>query len=307
MSISRIKRIIGPAFLAIIFLACEDSSEDLQKEKEMHLLRQYLESKNINVEPQSSGLYYVPITEGSGIKPEKDHWVVIRYTARLVNDRVFDTTDEKMAVSNNIYSSSVIYGDNRLSLASLKLKGVIEGLMLMKEGTSALLIIPSHLGYGGESTGSIPPYSTLIYDIELLRVIPDPEVYEQQLIDNYISQYSDSAHLEVNLKESGIYYIQLSEGTGTDSPEDSDMVSVYYKGTLTDGRQFDTNIGSSALNFTIGENQTVSGFEEGVKLMKKDERARILMPSSLAYGAEGSGKIPGYTPLVFYLELINIQ
>ncbi len=297
-----------PALVLLIAFSCDDNSNHLHKEKEMRLLKQYLEAKNITAEPESSGLYFIPTDEGSGIKPEKDHWVIIRYTAKTINDNIFDTTDEKVAISNNIYSASIIYGDKRLPLASTAIAGVREGLMMMREGGHATLIIPSHLGYGSAGAGRVPAYSTLIYEIKLVKVIKDPVDYEKQIIENYIAMYADSTHLVLNTRESGLYYFEISEGTGDNLPEEDDNVSVYYSGTLTDGRVFDSNIGGSAFTFTIGANQTIKGFEEGVKLMKIGGRSRLVIPSSIGYGEEGSGdKIPGFTPLVFDIKLSDIR
>ncbi|MFP4367236.1 MAG: FKBP-type peptidyl-prolyl cis-trans isomerase [Bacteroidales bacterium] len=295
-------------FTGFFLISCEDNSSDLEKEKEMRLLEQYLELNNIQVEPESNGLYFIPRNEGSGITPLNDDWVIISYTGKLVNNTIFDSTDEEIARKENVYSSSVIYGDRRMDFNTFKVKGVYEGLRLMKEGAEATLIIPSQLGYGSESSGIVPPYSTLIYDIKLVKVIKDPVAYEQELIDDYISLYTDSTHLAVEEKESGIYYIELFSGTGDTTPGDSTQASIFYRGMLTDGREFDTNIGDETFDFIIGQNSAIRGFEEGVKLMKKDGKSRIIIPSSLGYGVEGSGnKIPGYTPLVFDLELTDFQ
>jgi FKBP-type peptidyl-prolyl cis-trans isomerase FkpA len=287
-------------------ISCSDSNEDINKEKEMRLLKQYLESKSIDAEPKASGLYYISAGDGTGAVAGFDKWVVISYTARLINDRIFDTTDEGIARSNSIYSTSLLYGSRRLNVAGLAIKGVQEGLGMMREGGRATLIIPSHLAFGSAGTAAVPGYSTLVYDIELIKVIDDPVVYEKELIDNYIALYNDSTHLVVTEKESGLYYIELVEGDG-ESPVEPKRVSVYYHGTLTDGRVFDSNMGGSVFSFNIGSNQTIAGFEEAVKLMNKEGRARAVVPSSLGYGVEGSGaKIVGFTPLVFDLKLVNI-
>jgi len=307
MSESILKALVTAATV-FLFVGCNKNPVDIGLEKEMRLLRQYLDSRNITTEPQSSGLYYINQSEGTGDKPGNDDWVIIRYTGKMINDRVFDTTDERVAISHNIYSSSIIYGDKRISMALLGVQGFREGLMLMREGGSATLIMPSNLGYGSVGTGGIPPYTTLIYDIELVKVIKDPVRYEQDLIDGYIGLYADSLHLEVELMESGLRYISIVEGTGDKVPEQSSMVSVYYRGVFIDGRVFDTNIGGSLFTFYIGENRVIPGFEEGIKQMRSGGRARIVVPSLLGYGEPGSGsKIPGFTPLVFDLNLVNVQ
>lgn len=292
----------------MVFFSCDDGSDNLNKEKELRLLKQYLEANNITVEPESSGLYYILSKEGSGTSPGINDWVIIRYTARLINNRIFDTTDESTAISNNIYSTSILYGDKRMEIQQMGLTGVREGLLLMKEGGRASLIIPSFIGYGSDGMGSVPGYTTLIYDIELLKVITDAEAYEQQMIDEYIAGYADSTHLTYEKHESGMYYIELQEGTGEGFTDESEKASVYYTGALTDGRVFDSNIGGNPFIFDLGADKTIPGFEEGVKLLKIEGRSRIVLPSSIAYGEEGSGdKIPGYTPLVFDLRLVDIQ
>jgi FKBP-type peptidyl-prolyl cis-trans isomerase FkpA len=291
---------------AIFFFACNNDDNTLLKEKELRLLRQYLDSHNIDQEPESSGIYFISLNEGSGKQPSRDDWVIINYTARLIDGRIFDTTDEEVAKRNNVHFASVIYGERRMNLAFMGIKGVLEGLMLMKEESKARLIIPSHLAYGSTGTGSVPAYSTIIYDIELVKVISDPEAYEIQLINDYLGLYNDSTHLSVQYLN-GIYFIELDHGEGENHPDEGDMVRLFYRGKFTDGRIFDSNIGGNALNVTIGRKGVIPGFEAGIKLMKEEDRARIIIPSSLAYGPSGQGtNIPGYTPLVFDLELVEL-
>ncbi len=300
--------IFFPLLFTGIILSCNDDSSDLQKEKEMRYLRQYISENGIEIEPERSGLYYIPVREGYGAKPSAGDWVIIRYTARTIFDKVFDTTDEDVALRNNIHSRNQIYGDKRVDLESIKVSGLKEGLIMTREGGAATLIIPSHLGFGSKGTGIVAPYTTLIYDFELVKVIDDPAAYEKEMIEKYLESYADSTHLVVTSRESGLYYIELAQGTGDDHPDEEDMVDVYYLGTLTDGRVFDTNIGGSVFSFPIGVEAAIPGFDEGVRLMKPEGRSRIIVPSELAYGEHGSGEmIPGYTPLVFDIELIEIR
>ncbi|TVR72125.1 MAG: hypothetical protein EA408_07335 [Marinilabiliales bacterium] len=300
--------IIFPLLFTGIFLSCNDDSSDLHKEKEMRYLRQYISENDIDVEPERSGLYYIPVHAGQGAKPSAGDWLIISYTARTLFNQVFDTTDEDVAIRNNIHSSNQIYGDRRLELDAIMVSGLKEGLKMTREGGAATLIVPSHLGFGSKGTGVVAPYTTLIYDFELVKVIDDPAAYEEELIEKYLESYTDSTHLVVTARESGLYYIELVEGTGNNHPEEEDRVDVYYLGTFTDGRVFDTNIGGSLFSFPIGAEAAIPGFEEGVMLMKPGGRSRIIVPSVLAYGEHGSGeKIPGYTPLVFDIELFDIR
>ncbi len=295
-------------FTALAILSCDDDSDELEKQKENRYLRQYLESNNISIEPESNGLYYISNQEGTGISPGINDWVIIRYTLSMINGKILDTTDEELAIKTGIYSKLIIYGDKRIALKSIGVKGVQDGLIMMKEGATATFIIPSHLAYGKVGTSAVPPYTTLISEIELIKVINDPVEYEQLLIDNYLSLYSDSTNLVIEKRESGLYYIEIEKGEEGNKPEENDEVSVYYTASLTDGRVFDSNKGSTVFKFILGEYQTVPGFEEGISIMNRKGKSRILVPSSLGYGIVGSDDvIVGYTPLVFDIELADIH
>ncbi|MBA7527883.1 Outer membrane protein MIP [subsurface metagenome] len=106
-----------------------------------------------------SGLQYKIIVEGTGRSPADPDTVICHYKGSLTNGETFDSSYD------------------RGEPAKFPLRGVIrgwtEGLQLMKEGGKYELYVPHILGYGPRATRSgIPPYSTLIFEIELLEVIP---------------------------------------------------------------------------------------------------------------------------------------
>ena len=101
---------------------------------------------------------------------------------------------------------------------------------------------------------------------------------------------------------SGLGYSVLKAGTGA-APRDADMVSVKYKGTLAaDGKTFDA---SDRAEFAV--TQVISGFSEGLKLMKVGGSIRLCIPSALGYGANGTGPIPANADLVFDVDLLGIK
>jgi FKBP-type peptidyl-prolyl cis-trans isomerase len=305
-------RLALPLVLMLFFASCYDNP-DIYQEREKRLLQQYLEQNNITVAPRASGLYYIPVIEGTGLSAATSDYVMLEYTAQLIDGRIFDTTDEALALRKGIFKAEALYGPSKVKLEALSLKGIEEALLLMKEGGEARLIIPSSLAYGGSQTSNVPAFSTLIYDIKLVKVIKDPEAYELQEIEDYLALYQDSLHLEIQTFVHEVlevsyewYYIELLPGEG-DSIPDGSTLQVFYDGKLVDGRQFDSNFGRAALSVTLGTNQVVTGFELGLKEMKEKGKARIIMPSSLGYGVPGSGnKIPPYSPLVFdvFVDLV---
>ncbi len=104
----------------------------------------------------------------------------------------------------------------------------------------------------------------------------------------------------VQVTESGLAYKVLTPGTGA-TPTEADKVKVNYKGTLINGEEFDANEG-----IELGVNQVVKGWTEMLQLMKVGEKVKVVIPSDLAYGDQGSYKIPGGATLVFEMELLDI-
>jgi len=105
---------------------------------------------------------------------------------------------------------------------------------------------------------------------------------------------------------SGLKYIIEKEGAGV-SPKPTDQVSVFYRGTFTDGREFDGNIGKDPISF--GLNQVIPGWTEGLQLMKPGGKAIFYIPYVIAYGAGGhpSGVIPPKSDLIFEVELVKVN
>ncbi|ADO68453.1 FKBP-type peptidyl-prolyl cis-trans isomerase [Stigmatella aurantiaca] len=105
--------------------------------------------------------------------------------------------------------------------------------------------------------------------------------------------------------ESGLVYKETQAGTG-ESPQPTDIVKVHYKGTLTDGKEFDSSYkrGEPA---TFPLNGVIRCWTEGVQKMKVGGKARLVCPSDLAYGDRGAPPdIPGGATLVFEVELLEI-
>lgn len=289
---------------AIMLGGCKKDDSQEQIQNEMKLLEQYLADNNITQEPTASGLYYIPIVEGTGMTPTQGTWIDIEYTGMLIDGTIFATSYEDIAESNNIFAEGFLYGPSRVQLGGIPMKGLNEGIKLMKVGEIAKFIIPSSIGLGGSSSGDVPSYSTLIYTIELLNAFDDPAQHEQEKIWEYLKE---SEFENLDSTASGLYYVQEQEGTGP-LFNDGDMVSVMYTGQLLDGRDFDSNIGGEALTFMIPGEYIIPGWNEGIKLMRDGEIGILIIPYRHGYGEEGRLNefgfvmIPPYSTLVFYLE-----
>ncbi len=114
--------------------------------------------KNADVRETASGLQYVVEKEGEGAQPTAEDEVTVHYTGRLLDGTVFD--------------SSVNRGEPATFPLNRVIPGWTEGVQLMKEGAKYTFFIPSDLAYGPQGVpGAIPPHSTLIFDVELIKVV----------------------------------------------------------------------------------------------------------------------------------------
>jgi len=105
---------------------------------------------------------------------------------------------------------------------------------------------------------------------------------------------------------SGLQYKVITKGEGKTQPSSSDTVEVHYRGTLIDGKEFDSSYkrGSPA-KFGVG--QVIKGWTEGLQLMAIGDKFEFYIPPDLGYGATGAGKdIPGHNALIFEVELLGI-
>jgi FKBP-type peptidyl-prolyl cis-trans isomerase len=128
-----------------------------------------------------------------------------------------------------------------------------------------------------------------------------------QVIEEVIEETTFDPSLNVDLNSmtktsSGLYYETITEGSG-ETAVAGNSVTVAYAGFLANGSSFD----SGQFSFTLGIGQVVAGFDEGVTGMKVGGIRLIVFPSSLGYGSQAQGAIPGGSILIFRIELVSIN
>ncbi len=146
---------------------------ELRKNEEPKALAKYLEDNKITVKPTASGLYYIEKTKGKGTKPTKGCVVKVNYTGRLLDGKIFDTSDEATAKQEGLFDERRPYQPIEFPIGQGQvIPGWDEGISLMSPGAKGQLIIPSSIGYGAQGGGPIPPFSTLVFDVELISFTP---------------------------------------------------------------------------------------------------------------------------------------
>lgn len=155
-----------PAFTEQELQAAYEQFQKEMQEKQLNSAQQAQASsdnflaenaKKSGVKTTASGLQYLITQQGTGKQPTASSVVKVHYTGKLVDGTVFD--------------SSVARGEPIEFPLNQVIPGWTEGLQLMTEGSKATLYIPAALGYGEQGVpGTIPPNSTLIFDVELIEV-----------------------------------------------------------------------------------------------------------------------------------------
>lgn len=120
--------------------------------------------------------------------------------------------------------------------------------------------------------------------------------HDTELIENYL----DENNFTAEKTSSGVYYIISNAGTGT-HPSINSQVTVQYTGKLLDGTGFDSNTATFSLA------NVIEGWQIGIPLFKTNGRGKLIIPSTLAYGSDGSGSVPANAVLVFDIHLISFN
>ncbi|GEC71565.1 FKBP-type peptidyl-prolyl cis-trans isomerase [Flavobacterium flevense] len=156
------KHLLSAVLILTLFISCKKESNNTSEapseipyvaknEKE---IEKYVAEKGLKGTKSESGLYYVIKDPGTGKQATPESNVTVAYKGYFMDGKVFDQSDEK----------GISFGLNQV------VKGWTEGISYLKEGGSALLVIPAKLGYGGNDYGSIPGASVLIFEVKLISV-----------------------------------------------------------------------------------------------------------------------------------------
>ena len=268
-----------------------------------------------NTRGSADGFYYDIKQQGKGTRVSEGQYVKVHYTGTLLDGTKFDSSKDRNApFVFQVGKGSVI-------------KGWDKALPLFNEGGIGRIYLPAELAYGAQATGNIPANSPLIFDIEVISVMNEQEfsMYEKveqehkikemqkqndaqnKTDDKILTSYFNTNKLKPTKTASGLYYLIEKAGEGA-KPTTGQTVSVHYTGRLLDGTKFDSSVDRNApFEFQCGAHRVILGWDEGIALFSKGTKAKLFIPSSLAYGTRGYGPIPPNSPLIFDIELLEIK
>lgn len=143
------------------------------KSQEAGKISNYISKNDLKPTVTTSGLNYIVTKKGTGPKAKVGDSIVLNYTGRFLNGKVFDTSDKVVAEKEKVFNPQRPYEPMRVPAGTNStIPGFDEALLLFPKGTEVTVIIPSKLGYGEQGSQAIPPFSPLVFELEIMNVIP---------------------------------------------------------------------------------------------------------------------------------------
>ena len=149
---------------------------DQAKNGETAKVKAYVSSKGLKPTVTATGLNYVITKEGSGPKANPGDTVQVNYTGMFLSGKVFDTSLPDVAKKNGTFNPQRPYEPLKLPVGvNGSIPGFEEGLVLLPKGSKAILILPSGIAYGEQGNQGIPPFTPLIFEVDMINIIsPKP-------------------------------------------------------------------------------------------------------------------------------------
>ena len=294
-----------------VHLLSVDSPEKMKKDED-DALKKYIAENKITTKPTSSGIYILVTNPGEGTKIDTGYIVKLHFIVSHI--------DGKQIYSSYQQPEPLKYTCGQ----KFDTPGVEEAIGTLRKGSKAKVIVPSSMAFGEMGKGTVvPPYTTLIYDVEIIDVQTKTEYEKTQTEEKQKDQmkkenaktdetilrdkYLKDNNITVKPTADGLYFIEKAKGNGPQAAPGK-KVKVHYTGTLLDGKKFDSSRDrNEPFEFTLGKGQVIKGWDEGIAMMQQGGKATLIIPSSIGYAERDMGDIPPYSTLVFDVELIEVS
>ncbi|GAB4107861.1 hypothetical protein GCM10028791_03080 [Echinicola sediminis] len=282
------------------------------------------------------GTKYTYIEEGSE-KPENGQFIIYEFTAKNSKDSIFISSLENGAPAYMMHNDSI----KRYDTTKVR-PGIDEIFSSLRKGDSIQFTAAASKIFGEMNTPPfLQPEEEVTLNIGVTEILDESEMQdfmtkvqekqrakmeqksEEQLATDIkkIQDYMAQNNLNATKTESGLFYIIEEEGSG-DQVEEGNTVAVNYTGYILDGTVFDTSVEDVAkendifnegrpyepFSVMVGKGRVIPGWDEGLQLLKGGSKAKLLIPSTLAYGPRQAGEvIAPNSILVFDVEVVDVQ
>lgn len=248
----------------------------------------------------AKGLEYTLHTKSNGPKAKIGDYLTLNMQYATENDSI-------------IFSS---YRNNRplsFKFQETLFKGALnDGITQMAAGDSATLLVPADSIYGDRLPNFVKKGGKIKYTLTLLKVQSEQEYQAEveakkkaqddadaKLINEYIAKNN----LKMETAPSGVRYSITKPGTGAMPEGNNLVVKMKYSLTLLDGKEVESSKGAAV---EMPMNRQVKGLRDGIALIKKGGKGKLIVPSTLGYGERQRGSLPANSVLVYDVEIDDI-
>ena len=273
-------------------------SDDAIFESNKTDIQSYATTKGLSGTFTSAGVYYALTRPGSstvipteGMEAEYSYALYALITGSTpITDKFIDST---YATKSNY----LVIAPSQPSTPTVQ--GLTIGLQQMHVGEQGVIMLPSYYGLGrdGSSNGLVPPNAPLRLNMTLKQVRTEDQQIDQYLTANKLTPTEVTA--------SGLRYIKTLDNPTGVAPTPTQRLTIKYNGRLLRSASAFDSTGTGTYTGVVSG--FVPGFAEGLAKLKTGEKATIVFPSKIGYGATGTGPISPYAPLRFDIELISAQ
>lgn len=267
------KSVIMTLPLVFVLTSCFEESQSDQQQKESDLkIQTYIKTNNTGAKQADNGLFYeMMVANEDGQKPKVGEVMKVKYSMQTLEGKLLESHMDDSTLVRFDANSVIPLGFNY-------------GIDIMRKGEKIRCYIPSYLAYNTFSgKDSFGPNANFILDIELIDIVTDEKVNQDQI--DMIENYLESEGLgEITPTPSGLYFKTLEHGEGLEA-KTYHTASIHYKRKYLDGTLIQETEEDKPLVVSLGTNQLVKGFREGVLKMKEGEKALLIMPSNIAFGS----------------------
>jgi FKBP-type peptidyl-prolyl cis-trans isomerase FkpA len=198
---------------------------------------------------------------------------------------------------------------------------LMEGILMMHLNDSATFILDTKdFFFQMMQFNDIPEHAAgidqLFFDVKIVNIIPETPELKARRLDlkerreteaAKIAGYLEDHDIDVDPTPNGLYIVSLVEGSGPKAEKEME-VKVHFKSYFLNDTPYLSSVEKGIpVVFKVGEGKVIPAMEEAVLNMSAGGKAKVIIPSSQAYGAKQRDEVKPYTPLIFEIELLEIK
>lgn len=293
---------------------CLEESEFEKQMKESDLkIQNYLKTNKENAKQADNGIYYKMLKQnGSGQRPEPGEVMSVKYEIWTLSGKLLESKTEEPTLLKFGWNHIIPNGFNH-------------GLDIIRKGEKIRCFLPSYLAYNSyQGQDLFGPNTNFIIEIELIDILSEEEVFKQEI--DKIEEFVKQGQLQgVTTTSSGLYFKSYkSEPLNSDKAKIYHTAKIHYERKYLDGTLIQKTEDDKPLTVRLDTRQLVDGFREGILKMQEGEKALLIMPSEIAFGAsvkvipEAIRKdlwedgyigslVDAYSPVYYEVELVELK